>query len=67
MIEVAIMLEGQNGLNWNRWQRIAEVVEDSGYAGLFRSDHFTNSEPPDLDSLECWVSLTWLGACRFKP
>lgn len=60
MIEVAIMIEGQNGLNWKRWQRIASVVEACGYAGLFRSDHFTNANPPDLDSLECWVSLTWL-------
>ncbi len=60
MIEVAIMIEGQNGLNWKRWQRIAAVVEANGYAGLYRSDHYTNGKPPDLDSLECWVSLTWL-------
>jgi F420-dependent oxidoreductase-like protein len=60
MIEVAIMIEGQNGLNWKRWQSIADVVETSGYKGLYRSDHYTNANPPDLDSLECWVSLTWL-------
>src|SRR5512139_3911249 len=60
MIEVAIMIEGQNGLNWKRWQSIATTVEVCGYAGLYRSDHYTNSNPPDLDSLECWVSLTWL-------
>jgi len=60
MLEVAIMIEGQNGLNWKRWQRIAEAVEASGYIGLYRSDHYTNASPPDLDSLECWVSLTWL-------
>ena len=62
MIEVAIMIEGQNGLNWPRWQRIARAVEDLGYAGLFRSDHFTNAGPPDKDSLECWVSLAWLAS-----
>jgi F420-dependent oxidoreductase-like protein len=60
MIEIAIMIEGQNGLNWKRWQRLASVVEACGYAGLYRSDHFTNARPPDLDSLECWISLTWL-------
>ncbi|OGO64836.1 MAG: LLM class F420-dependent oxidoreductase [Chloroflexi bacterium RBG_19FT_COMBO_47_9] len=60
MIEVAIMIEGQNGLNWKRWQRIASAVEACGYIGLYRSDHYTNANPPDLDSLECWVSLTWL-------
>ena len=62
MIEVAIMVEGQNGLNWNRWQRIVRAVEDLGFTGLYRSDHFTNANPPDLDSLELWVSLTWLAA-----
>jgi F420-dependent oxidoreductase-like protein len=62
MIEVAIMLEGQNGLNWPRWQRIAQRVEDLGYVGLYRSDHFTNGSGPDLDSLELWVSFTWLAS-----
>jgi len=56
------MIEGQNGLTWGRWQRIVRAVEDLGFAGLYRSDHFTNMNPPDLDSLELWVSLTWLAA-----
>lgn len=60
MLDVAIMIEGQDGLNWPRWQRIVRTVEDSGYAGLYRSDHYTNANPPDKDSLELWVSLTWL-------
>jgi F420-dependent oxidoreductase-like protein len=71
MIEIALMIEGQNGLNWTRWQRLARAAEDLGFAGLFRSDHYTNSNPPDLDSLELWVSLTWLAShtrrIRFGP
>ena len=62
MLEIAIMIEGQNGLTWPRWQKIAQLVEDAGFAGLFRSDHFTNSNPPDLESLELWTSLTWLAS-----
>jgi F420-dependent oxidoreductase-like protein len=61
-MDIAIMLEGQNGLNWPRFQRIARAVEDVGFAGLYRSDHFTNIEAPDIDSLELWVSLTWLAS-----
>lgn len=61
-MEVAIMIEGQNGLNWARWQRVATAVEDLGFVGLYRSDHYTNAGPPDLDSLELWVSLTWLAS-----
>lgn len=60
MLEIAIMIEGQNGLTWTRWQKIAQIVEDTGFVGLFRSDHFTNSNPPDIESLELWTSLTWL-------
>lgn len=59
-MDTAIMIEGQNGLNWPRWKRIAQLVEDLGFAGLYRSDHFTNANSPDIDSLELWVSLTWL-------
>jgi len=59
-MDLAIMIEGQDGLNWERWKRIAKATEDLGFAGLYRSDHFTNSEPPELDSLELWVSLTFL-------
>lgn len=62
MIEVAVMIEGQDGLTWPRWQRIAQTVEDLGFAGLYRSDHYTNANPPDKDSLELWVSLTWLAS-----
>jgi F420-dependent oxidoreductase-like protein len=61
-MDVAIMLEGQAGLNWPRFQRIARAVEDLGFAGLYRSDHFTNAEAPDQDSLELWTSFTWLAS-----
>jgi len=62
MLEVAIMIEGQDGLNWARWQRLATAVEELGFTGLYRSDHYTNAVGPDKDSLELWVSLTWLAS-----
>ncbi|MDO9129816.1 MAG: TIGR03560 family F420-dependent LLM class oxidoreductase [Anaerolineales bacterium] len=62
MLEIAIMIEGQNGLTWPRWQRLAAAVEELGFVGLYRSDHFTNATPPDKESLELWVSLTWLAS-----
>src|SRR5574340_58040 len=60
VMDISIMIEGQNGLNWPRWQRIVKLVEELGFYGLYRSDHFTNRNPPNLDSLELWTSLTWL-------
>ena len=60
MLEVAIMVEGQYGMDWPRWKRLARAVEDLGYAGLYRSDHFTEPTGPHMDALELWASLTWL-------
>ena len=62
MLELAVMIEGQNGLTWPRWQKIVRLAEDTGFVGVFRSDHFTNASPPDIESLELWISLTWLAA-----
>ncbi len=59
-MDISIMIEGQNGLTWPRWKRIVPEVEELGFAGLFRSDHFTNARPPDKESLEMIVSLTYL-------
>jgi len=60
--EIALMLEGQDGLNWGQWQAIARTAEEAGFVGLYRSDHFTNPRGPYKDSLECWTSLTWLAS-----
>jgi F420-dependent oxidoreductase-like protein len=61
-MEIAIMIEGQDGLTWPRWQNLAAAVEQLGFVGLYRSDHFTNADGPDKDSLECWTSLAWLAS-----
>ena len=61
MPEVAIMIEGQEGVGWDRWRRLVRAVEDLGYVGLYRSDHFPNDQTGlHQDALELWTSLTWL-------
>jgi alkanesulfonate monooxygenase SsuD/methylene tetrahydromethanopterin reductase-like flavin-dependent oxidoreductase (luciferase family) len=61
VLEVAIMVEGQEGVGWDRWRRLALAVEDLGYAGLYRSDHFPNKRTGVYrDGLELWSSLAWL-------
>ena len=62
MLEVALMIEGQDGLDWPRWQRLARAAEHLGFVGLFRSDHYSNPDGPYLDALELWTSLTWLAS-----
>ncbi|MCU0520041.1 MAG: TIGR03560 family F420-dependent LLM class oxidoreductase [Anaerolineae bacterium] len=57
-----IMIEAQAGVYWPEWQRLARTVEDLGFDGLYRSDHFPHGSPPTQAALELWVSLTWLAA-----
>ena len=71
-LQLAIMIEAQEGLTWERWRRLAQTVEDAGYAGLFRSDHLTGLfGDPTRPSLDCWAALTWLAEhttrLRFGP
>jgi F420-dependent oxidoreductase-like protein len=61
-LEISIMIEGQQGLNWPRWQRLARAAEDLGYYGLFRSDHFVLPNGDYQDALETWVSFAWLAS-----
>jgi F420-dependent oxidoreductase-like protein len=60
MVAISIQIEGQDGLTWSRWKKLVDEVETLGFAGLYRSDHFTNMRPPDKASLEMIVSLTYL-------
>ena len=59
-MDIAIQLEGQSGMNWARWRTLVPLIEDLGFSAIFRSDHFVNAGKPDVDSLEAWVSMTWL-------
>src|ERR1041385_8983507 len=71
-MQVGVMIEGQEGLTWERWLRLVQAAEDMGYQSLCRSDHLTGlwgeSKRP---SLETWTSLTVLAArsrrLRFGP
>lgn len=58
MIRIGLMFEGQWGLTWARWRRLLDAAEALGFDCVFRSDHFTIG-PPDEDSLETFVSLTY--------
>lgn len=59
MLKVSISVEGMQGLTWPLWKRWVAMAEASGFYGLYRSDHFSIG-PPDRDSLECWISMTYL-------
>ena len=57
-MKLGVMIEGQEGLNWDRWKRITRATEDLGFESLWRSDHFFSlMGPRDRDALETFISL----------
>lgn len=59
----SLMLEGQEGVTWDQWLRIAETCERLGFEGLFTSDHYLSvvrvDEPGSNDA---WTLLGALAA-----
>ena len=61
-MRVALMIEGQEGVTWDEWVRLAQLAEDAGLEGLFRSDHYTAIIRQDADALDAWATLAGLAA-----
>jgi F420-dependent oxidoreductase-like protein len=70
-MHLGVMVEGQEGLTWERWRQIMACVEALGFESLWRSDHFMSIVDANRDSLETWVALTLVAAettrLRFGP
>ena len=56
------MIEGQEGVTWDDWVRLARLAEETGLEGLFRSDHYTAIIRDDADALDAWATLAGLAA-----
>jgi F420-dependent oxidoreductase-like protein len=56
------MIEGQEGVSWDDWVRLARLVEETGLEGLFRSDHYTAIIRPDAAAHDAWTTLAGLAA-----
>ena len=71
-MDLGIMIEGQEGLNWDHWRRIVRATEDLGFESLWRSDHFFSlSGPHNRDALETFLSFVLVAEeterIRFGP
>ena len=68
-MKVGLMIEGQNGLTWERWSHILALAERLGFPTVFRSDHFFIGG--EQDSLEAYLSFVMAAqqtsAIRFGP
>ena len=72
MTQIGIMIEGQEGLSWERWRSICSDADTLGFASLRRSDHLISlMGAPERDCIECWTSLAlaaeWTKRIEFGP
>jgi alkanesulfonate monooxygenase SsuD/methylene tetrahydromethanopterin reductase-like flavin-dependent oxidoreductase (luciferase family) len=72
MVEIGIMVEGQEDMTWERFLGLATTVEQLGFGSFFRSDHLTALDrDPVRHSLALWPSLAALAmqtkTIRFGP
>lgn len=56
------MIEGQEGVTWDDWVRLARLAEAHGFDGLFRSDHYTAIIEERAGALDAWTTLAGLAA-----
>ena len=61
-MRLCLMIEGQEGVTWEGWVRLARLTEEHGLEGLFRSDHYTAIINPDADAHDAWATLAGLAA-----
>jgi alkanesulfonate monooxygenase SsuD/methylene tetrahydromethanopterin reductase-like flavin-dependent oxidoreductase (luciferase family) len=61
-MRVCLMIEGQEGVTWDDWVRLAGLAESHGLEGLFRSDHYTAIIREQADAHDAWATLAGLAA-----
>ena len=61
-MRLCLMIEGQEGVTWGDWVRLAGLTESAGLEGLFRSDHYTAIIRPEAGALDAWTTLAGLAA-----
>ena len=62
-MRIALMVEGQEGVEWPQWLALGQAAEAAGLEGLFRSDHYRSivrGEP--AGALDAWAVLAALAA-----
>jgi F420-dependent oxidoreductase-like protein len=68
-MRIGLMVEGQNGLTWERWSHILATAERLHFPTVFRSDHyFIGSQQNSLDAFLSFVmAAQQTRTIRFGP
>jgi F420-dependent oxidoreductase-like protein len=62
-VDICLMIEGQEDVNWEDWKAIAAACEEHGVGTLFRSDHYLSvDDRRERGSLDAWGTVCALAA-----
>jgi alkanesulfonate monooxygenase SsuD/methylene tetrahydromethanopterin reductase-like flavin-dependent oxidoreductase (luciferase family) len=61
-MRLALMIEGQEGVDWEDWLALARACEEHGVEALFRSDHYLSPTDPGRAALDAWAVIPALAA-----
>ncbi|HEX4214148.1 MAG TPA: LLM class flavin-dependent oxidoreductase [Candidatus Dormibacteraeota bacterium] len=71
MARLGVMIEAQEGLDWDRWRRIVKDAERYGFAALRVSDHCQSTMGEDRSSVQSWLALAlaaeWSESIELAP
>lgn len=66
-MEVCLMIEGQDGPDWEAWLELAAACERSGITAMFRSDHYAPIVGDETtDCHDAWTTVAGLAAATNK-
>ncbi|HVH51662.1 MAG TPA: LLM class flavin-dependent oxidoreductase, partial [Gaiellaceae bacterium] len=66
-MNVALMIEGQEGVTWEHWCALADACEEHGIGTLFRSDHYISQSNEDTNvAHDAWTIIAALAARTTK-
>jgi F420-dependent oxidoreductase-like protein len=62
-MELALMIEGQEGVTWEHWCALADACERNGIGTLFRSDHYISQAAEATNvAHDAWTTIAGLAA-----
>jgi alkanesulfonate monooxygenase SsuD/methylene tetrahydromethanopterin reductase-like flavin-dependent oxidoreductase (luciferase family) len=61
-MQIALMVEGQEGVSWEQWLALGEACERHGIETMFRSDHYLSQTDPSRLATDAWTQLAALAA-----
>ena len=56
-MKLGILVEAEEGLDWDGWRRVCRNVERLGFESIWISDHFLSPWAVDRHGLDAWLAL----------